>query len=325
VQKRFLLAVLALCLSLLISCGGGSSSSGGSGSGGGGAGTGGGGTGTGGGGPVSSPSVQHVGIVIFENQNYSDVVGNSAMPYLNTLIQQNALATQFYANVHPSIGNYFMMTTGQVVSTSDSFSGTISGDNVTTALNAAGKTWKSYAESLPQAAYVGGDQYPYIKHHNPFAYFDNVRNDSAQRDNIVPFTQLSADLSTNSLPDYFLVVPNDLHNGHDCPSGGSSCPLSDRLGTIDSWLQANLGPMLTDSHFASNGILIITFDESANDNTMGGGRIAVVFAGGSVKSNFQSTTTYQFPSLLRLTLKTLGVTAYPGAAAQAADMDEFLK
>jgi acid phosphatase len=325
VQKRFLLAVLALCLSLLISCGGGSSSSGGSGSGGGGAGTGGGGTGTGGGGPISSPSVQHVGIVVFENQNYADVVGNSAMPYLNTLIQQNALATQFYANVHPSIGNYFMMTTGQVVNTNDSFSGTISGDNVTTALNAAGKTWKSYAESLPQAAYVGGDQYPYIKHHNPFAYFDNVRNDSAQRDNIVPFTQLSADLSTNSLPDYFLVVPNDLHNGHDCPSGGSNCPLSDRLGTIDSWLQANLRPMLADSNFASHGILIITFDESANDNTMGGGRIAVVFVGGLVKSDFQSTTIYQFPSLLRFTLKTLGVTTYPGAAAQAADMDEFLK
>ena len=325
-QKRFLPTILALCLSLLISCGGGSNSNGGaSGSGSGGTGTGSGGTGTGSGGPGSSPSVQHVGIVVFENQNYTDVVGNSAMPYLNTLIQQNALATQFYANVHPSIGNYFMMTAGQLVSTSDNFSGIISSDNVTTELAAAGKTWKSYAESLPQAAYVGGDQYPYIKHHDPFAYFDDVRNDPAQRDNIVPFTQLSADLSANSLPDYFFVVPNDLHNGHDCPSGGSNCPLSDRLGTIDSWLQANLAPMLADSHFASNGILIITFDESANDNTMGGGQIAVVFAGGPVKSNFQSTTTYQFPSLLRFTLKTLGITRYPGAAAQAPDMDEFLK
>jgi hypothetical protein len=58
---------------------------------------------------------------------------------------------------------------------------------------------------------------------------------------------------------------------------------------------------------------------------MGGGRIAVVFAGGPVKSNFQSTTTYQFPSLLRFTLKMLGTTTYPGAAAGAPDMDEFLK
>ncbi len=217
-----------------------------------------------------------------------------------------------------------MMTAGQITSTNDAFTGTISGDNVITALNAADKTWKSYAESLPQAAYVGGDQYPYIKHHDPFAYFENVRNDSGQRDNIVPFTQLSADLSTNSLPDFFFVAPNNLHNGHDCPSGGSTCPLSDRLGAIDSWLQANLGPVVADSNFASHGILIITFDESANDNTMGGGRIAVMFAGGPIKSNFQSTTTYQFPSLLRFTLKTLGVTAYPGAAAQAPDMDEFL-
>jgi hypothetical protein len=154
VQKRFLLAFPILCLGLFISCGGGATNGSG------------GGTSTGGGGgPAGSPTIQHVGIVIFENQNYADVIGNAAVPYLNSLVQQNALATQFYANVHPCIGNYFMMTTGQVVITDDSFSGTLSGDNVTTALNAAGKTWKLYAESLPQTAYVGGDQYPYIKHH----------------------------------------------------------------------------------------------------------------------------------------------------------------
>jgi hypothetical protein len=48
--------------------------------------------------------------------------------------------TQFYANTQPSIGNSFMLTSGQVVSTDDSFAGTINGDNVTTALSAAGKT-----------------------------------------------------------------------------------------------------------------------------------------------------------------------------------------
>ena len=281
--------------------------------------------GSAGGGPITPPTIQHIGVVVFENQDYVDVVGNSSMPYLNGLIQKNALATQFYANVHPSIGNYFMMTTGQVVNSDDNFAGTFSGDNVTTALGASGKNWKVYAESLPNMGYVDTDQYPYIKHHNPFAYFDNIRNDSTNRNNIVPLAQLSSDLGANSLPNYFFIVPNNLHNGHDCPSGEPDCALSDRLSAVDAWMQANLSTMLTNPTFANVGILIITFDESASDNTMGGGRIATVLAGGRIKSNFQSMTTYQFPSLLRFTLKALGVVTYPGAAGGAPDMDEFLK
>jgi hypothetical protein len=306
VRNKLTFAFLYLMFLSCASCGGGS---------------------TGGGPPVTAPqaAIQHVGVVVFENQNYADIVGSSSMPYLNGLIQQNALATQFYANVHPSIGNYFMMTAGQVINTDDNFAGTFGGENITNALGSSGKTWKAYAESLPDTGYVDGDQYPYIKHHNPFAYFSNVRTDSTQRNNIVPLTTLSSDLAANTLPDYFFIVPNDLHNGHDCPSGASSCSLSDRLGRMDMWLQTNLGPLLANPNLASNGVLIITFDESANDNAMGGGRIAIVFAGGRVKSNFQSTTTYQFPSLLRFTLKTLRVTTYPGAAAGAPDMDEFLK
>jgi hypothetical protein len=102
--------------------------------------------------------LEHVVIVVFENQNFSDVIGSSAMPYINELARQNAFATQFYANVHPSIGNYFMMTTGQVVSSDDNFPGTFAGDDVIQALTAAGKTWKVYAESLPMVGYIGGDQ-----------------------------------------------------------------------------------------------------------------------------------------------------------------------
>ena len=281
--------------------------------------------GSAGGVPITPPTIQHIGVVVFENQDYVDVVGNSSMPYLNGLIQKSALATQFYANVHPSIGNYFMMTAGQVVNTDDNFAGTFSGDNVTTALSASGKNWKVYAESLPNMGYLDTDQYPYIKHHNPFAYFDNIRNDSTNRNNIVSLAQLSSDLGANSLPNYFFIIPNNLHNGHDCPAGESDCALSDRLSAVDAWMQANLSVVLTNPNFANIGVLIITFDESASDNTMGGGRIATVFAGGRIKSNFQSMTTYQFPSLLRFTLKALGVMTYPGASGGAPDMDEFLK
>ena len=57
------------------------------------------------------PASHHVIVVVEENHDYSQVIGSSAMPYLNSLANQYGLATQYYANTHPSIGNYFMMTT----------------------------------------------------------------------------------------------------------------------------------------------------------------------------------------------------------------------
>jgi acid phosphatase len=315
--RKLQFVVFLALLSLLAACGGSSSNSGGSNSGGNPGGNNGGG---------STASIQHVVVVIFENQNYSDVVGNAAMPTFNSIAQSNSLATQFYADTHPSIGNYFMLTAGaNPTGNDDAWAGTYSGDNIARQLTAAGKSWKIYAESLPSTGYVGGDQYPYIKHHNPFAYFDDVINSSTQKANIVSFSQFSSDVTNNSLPSFALVVPNNQHNGHDCPTGGSSCPLSDRLGAIDSWLNSNLSSLLQNSSFTNTSVLILTFDESATDNTHGGGRIPLVFAGGTIKTAYQSTTTYQFPSVLRFSLEKLGVSTFPNAAATAPSMNEFLK
>ncbi len=67
--------------------------------------------------PQTSPTSQfgHVFIVMEENHSYSSVIGNPSMPYLNGLANQYGLATNYFANTHPSIGNYFMLTTGQII------------------------------------------------------------------------------------------------------------------------------------------------------------------------------------------------------------------
>jgi phosphatidylinositol-3-phosphatase len=122
----------------------------------------------------SVPQFGHVVVVLEEKRSYSEVIGNSAMPNLNSLASQYGLATQYFANTHPSIGNYFMLTTGQLVTNDDAFAGTVGVDNVVRKLIAAGKTWKSYAESIPSTGYTGGDSYPYAKRHNPFSYFTDV-------------------------------------------------------------------------------------------------------------------------------------------------------
>ena len=67
------------------------------------------------------PLSSHVFLVLEENHSYSNVIGNSSMPYLNGLASKYGLATKYYANTHPSIGNYFMLTAGQIITNNDGF------------------------------------------------------------------------------------------------------------------------------------------------------------------------------------------------------------
>jgi acid phosphatase len=52
---------------------------------------------------------------MFENQEFEKLIGNPHAPYINSLAKQYGLATNLYANTHPSIGDYFMLTTGSIV------------------------------------------------------------------------------------------------------------------------------------------------------------------------------------------------------------------
>jgi phosphatidylinositol-3-phosphatase len=263
--------------------------------------------------PVSQPTFSHVVVVVEENHSYSDVIGSSAMPYLNSLASQFGLATQYFANGHPSMPNYLMLTTGQMETFDDNFSGTISDDNVVRELVNAGKSWKAYEESIPSAGYLGGDVAPYVRRHNPFSYLSDVQNDPSQATNIVPFSQFASDLSSNTLPQFSFISPDvndDAHNG--------------TLAAADSWLQSNLAPLLASSTFQNSGLLIITFDESeVTDLDHGGGHVATVVISSKSKMKYQSQTEYQHQSTLRLVLAASGVDKFPGLAGTASDMTEF--
>jgi phosphatidylinositol-3-phosphatase len=269
--------------------------------------------------------VEHVALVVLENHSASQVLGNPAMPFFNTLATQHALAANYFGNTHPSIGNYFMLTTGTVVSNDDNFVGVVSGDNLARALTGAGRSWKAYMESLPGAGYLGGDVYPYAKHHNPFSYFSDVLDSGAEAARIVPLGQLFADLGSGSFPAFALIIPNKENDAHDCPGNAPTCADSAKLAAADGWLRANIGPLIGSREFA-NTVLIITFDEGSDtDLANGGGQVATVLLGARVKSGFRSGTFYQHQSTLRLILDLLKVGDHPGASAGAPSMGEFFQ
>jgi len=266
--------------------------------------------------------VQHVFIVMEENHSYSDVIGNPDMPYLNSLAKTYSSAPAYYADTHPSIGNYFMLTTGQIITNDDGYTQTVTADNVVRELLAAGKTWQEYSESIPHRGYFGGDTGEYAERHNPLSYMSDVRSNPAQQQNLVPFTQLATDIANHTLPNYGFIVPNLLDDAHD-----------GTLAMADAWLQTNIAPLLASPDFNTpgGGLLLIVFDESEDsDMQFGGGHVAWVAVGPDVNLGYPPSgsllpiTWYQHESTCRLMLKLAGVSVFPGNCATAPDMNEFL-
>ncbi len=274
---------------------------------------------------VPAPASDHIFVVVLENHGLGEVMGNPVMPYLNSLANAHGLAANYFANAHPSIPNYFMLTTGNLQTFDDNFTGIITDDNVVRALTAAGKSWKAYIQSLPSTGYTGPDVGPYLKRHNPFAYLSDVMGSSAQAANMVPLSQLSADLAAGSLASFVFIRPDAQHDAHNCPGGGSNCTDQQKLAAADSWLKANIDPLINSPKFG-NSVLAITFDEAQQtDFTNGGGQVATVLVGPHLKPGFHSTTFFQHESLLRLIMDTLRVGDMPGASASANSMAEFFQ
>jgi phosphoesterase family protein len=275
------------------------------------------------------PRSKHVYIVAEENRSYEHIVGSASMPYLNSLINKGGLATQFYANQHGSLENYFWVTAGQKITDNNSTTAVFNVDNIERHLLTNGMTFKSYAQTLPYAGYTGLYYNAYMKRHAPLPYFTDMANSSLIK-NHDSAVQMATDIANGTLPNFAFITPDGDHDMHNCGTDLGAC-----LWTADQWLKSNIGPLLATAPFqpGGDGILIIWADEAdlSTDNrcsatvlTGCGGHIVVAMIGPQIKAGYKSVTTYHHPSVLRTMLEALGTTAnFPGAANTAPDMHEF--
>ena len=265
------------------------------------------------------PASKHIVMVMEENQSYSSVVGNvSAWPHLNELIGRGALPTNYYANAHPSIPDYFMLTTGQTLTLDDNSTAIWNVDNIARRMLAANVSFRVYAEGI-QRGYLGGNTGLYVIRHNPFAMLSDVANNAQVANQVIwPFSQFAADLSSHSLPEFSFIIPDLNDDAH------SASPQK-----ADAWLQANvIGPLSGYPAFqpGGDGVLIVNFDESVDpDIAHGGGHVSPVLWGPIVKPGFTQTssTVFQHESMLRTVMESLQLQNPPGAAANAPSMAEF--
>jgi hypothetical protein len=238
------------------------------------------------------PTPDHVVVVVMENHAYSQVIGSSSAPYINSLASGGAALTQSYGITHPSQPNYFALFSGSTQGiTSDSCytAGFSSAANLASEVTAAGGTWASYNETLPSQGSTTCSSGDYARKHNPWFGFSSVATSTAY----------------TTLPDISFVTPNLCSDMHDCS-----------VATGDTWLKNNLGAYATWAK-THNSLLVVTFDE---DNLLSGNRIPTVLYGQPVTAGATSSTTYNHYNLLRTLEDSQGLSTHAGNAASAADI-----
>jgi hypothetical protein len=243
------------------------------------------------------PRFSHVIIIIFENTEFSQIIGNSRLRWFNVFSRDHTLLTRYYAVTHPSLPNYLALISGETFGIeSDCTDCFVDARSLPDLLEAAGRTWKTYLEGMPYACFKGVSSGRYAIKHNPFLYFNAIREDQARcRRSIVPLSQLGKDLKEGDLPDFAFIVPDMCHSSHDCS-----------LKISDSWLGRIARSILDSPVFDQNSLLVVTFDEgTTNEGCCGpspqvkGGRIATLLISALAKKGFKDSTVYSHYSLLK--------------------------
>ncbi len=142
------------------------------------------------------------------------------MPLLNALANQNVLLSNYFAVTHPSLPNYIALMSGSTQDiTSDCTNCFVNQPNLADLIEASGRTWKAYLESMPSPCFVG-DSGTYAQKHDPLIYFNSIRLNAARCDrSILPLTSLDSDLANNQLPNFSFIMPDLCNSGHDCSAG----------------------------------------------------------------------------------------------------------
>jgi hypothetical protein len=256
---------------------------------------------------IAGPPFAHVFTIIIENEAANAIYGAPDAPYINALGARYAEALSYYAVSHPSLPNYLALTAGTTTpldgtdcSVSPSCHVAGSHTNIADEIEASGRSWVAYMESMP-APCTSADAGEYAVRHDPFVYFDDIRNGPNSRcaRHVVPYdaSAFAPQLASGSVPDYVWITPNLCDDGHDACGG-------DPIAHADHWLAQTVPPILASPAFQQNGVLFVVWDEGSTDvgccgQGGGGGLVALFAISPLAQSGLRSTQPANHYSLLR--------------------------
>lgn len=239
------------------------------------------------------PAFPHIFIIVMENREFDQVVGNPKAPVINGLARRYGLATNYYAVAHPSLPNYLALIGGSTFGISSDCSGCRQkAPNLADQLEAHGRSWKAYMEDLPAPCSLTIASGRYALKHDPWLYFEDIRANQGRCRRVAPLTQLATDLQGGSLPDLVWITPNLCHDMHDCS-----------VAAGDAWLGTVLPPLLASPAWQQGSVLFIVWDEGTSNagccGATGGGRVPLLVIAPQTAGGVRLATPVNHYALLR--------------------------
>ncbi|WP_158543187.1 alkaline phosphatase family protein [Dyella psychrodurans] len=259
--------------------------------------------------PVSNvPAFDHVFVVMMENTDYSEVIGDTTdAPFINSLANQGTLLANASGVYHPSDENYLAIAGGNTFVQGAIYYPNIkvTAPNIADEIEAAGKTWKAYEQGMGTPCNTSNNHDSYYEPDDaPFINFTDIASNPARcAAHLFDTTQLTTDLqSASTTPNFAWIAADDYYDGESSGDGSSTS-----LKVQNGWLQQTLQPIFNSPAWTQQrSLLILTWDESASST---GNHIATILVGspGTVQAGAISNTSYNHYSSGRTIENALGI------------------
>ncbi|HET7760857.1 MAG TPA: alkaline phosphatase family protein [Phycicoccus sp.] len=232
----------------------------------------------------------HVFVIMLENHSQSSVIGDPNAPFITSLSEQYATATNYYGVTHPSMPNYIAAIAGDnfgIQDDEDENVVNLDRPNLASQLTAKGIRWGAYMEDLPAnkldryGPVVGGTEIKlYAKKHNPFVLFDAIKTNPSEMAKVKDYSALAGDLNSPHAPQFVWISPNqcnDMHGGvyatvaghpeTPCPYGSAKDDANDAAlkQKADTWVEKAVGTIMGSKAWTKKSAIVIVTDE--NDYT----------------------------------------------------------
>ena len=229
------------------------------------------------------PSFNSIYVIVMENKEYGSVVGNPQLPYINSLIAQYGLATNYDAVTHPSQPNYLALLSGSTQGVTDDGVHEVNGPNLLDQIEAKGRTWRVYEQNLPGGCFTGATASGgYARRHDPAMSFTQISGSPSRCANITDLTNFDPNAAN-----FEFIVPNTCNDMHNC-----GAPEGDRF------LKSFVPGILASRAWKQGGVLFIVWDEGTS-NLGGGGRVPLLVISNQVAAGFKSALPHNHYSLVR--------------------------
>lgn len=241
---------------------------------------------------TTAANAPHLMIVMMENREYSDVIGNASAPRINGIAADSGLATQAYGIRHPSQPNYIALITGSTQGIVDDSPHVVDVPSLPLQLRDAGVGWRAYMGGMPTACDTEAQNGQYALKHNPFMSIRAVRDDPSLCGSVVPGSRLAGDLAAGTAPPFVFVSPGLCDDGHDCHTDVADTALGKLVDmvTASSW-------------YAQGGVIVVAWDEGTTDagccGTSVGGHMPLVVLSSALPRGTRLDTPLDQEGMLR--------------------------